>query len=73
MSAEIIRLRPISTLDDPVEIQRLARREADYAIHMAVQRHKWAYGGEHTLLRLKQIVAGMEFFNADAGQVSGSD
>ncbi len=64
MSAEIVSLHPIKLMQDPDETSRLAKQSADQSIHMAVQRHKWAYGEEYTLLRLKQIVAGMEYYNA---------
>ena len=59
LSAEIIDLRPILEREftDPLA----AQRDADRALHFAIQRHKAAYGEAYTLARLKQTVCGMEF------------
>lgn len=65
--ADIIRIHPIKLMQDPDETSRLAKQCADPSIRMAVKRHEWAYGREATVFRLKQILAGMEFFN-EAGR-----
>ncbi len=58
--ADIIDLRPILIRDFPDPIA--AQRDADRALHFAIQRHKAAYGEHITALRLKQVAAGIEYF-----------
>lgn len=66
MSAEIIDLRPILEREFPDPLA--SQRDADRALHFAIQRHKAAYGEAYTLARMKQIVAGMEFVRVEAEQ-----
>lgn len=66
MSADIIDLRPILIREFPDPIA--AQREADRVLHFAIQQHKAAYGEGYTLVRIKQIVAGMEFVRAENEQ-----
>ena len=60
MSADIIDLRPILLREFPDPLA--AQRDADRALHFAIQRHKVAYGEEITALKLKQVAAGIEYF-----------
>ena len=72
MSAEIIDLRPILAREFPDPLA--AQRDADRTLHFAIQRYKAAYCEEICLARLKQIVAGMEFFRVQTErEVAGCD
>ena len=66
MSADIIRIHGVKLMPDPDETSRLAKQSADQSLRLAIQRHQWAYGEAISLLRLKQIIAGIEFSKQSA-------
>lgn len=60
MAADIIDLRPILARELPDA--EFAKREADRALHYAIRDYKTIHGEAIALARLKQIVAGIEYF-----------
>lgn len=68
--ADIIDLRPILLREFPDPLA--AQRDADRALHFAIQRYKAAYGEEITALRLKQVAAGIEYVRGIEDEASRS-
>jgi len=61
MSADVIDLRPIFEREYP-DAREHAARLADHNLYTAVERYKSLFGGAITAARLKQIAAGIEYF-----------